>query len=526
MKNLVAIINENTDTMKFADHFKFKNSIKNLLRDFPKPKVLTKAFEEESFTKALMDYEDISGKFVDIVSNAMILYTAQYKEWRENESVPGLPHRVSFFMGAVDDVMCKDKKIADTLADFSKTEPGKEIEAIVKGAVGESDKSDDVLMDLLVAMAVRETINNATSVNEEPKPEEKKPETSSKKPTNSNPIADMLNMIGDKFDSMNKKDLAEKYKDVLLKLVDPNVSADETAELLGNMMKEITSEIVKDVKKSETDSSVESMWEAWLNDDPEVLSGDVVGADGKTIVSDSHKEFEKSNPKTTTEKEPEDKHEIQDGFKSEKGIFTEVMEMLKSLNFNSPDTSIDSALKTLYPFLINGMDELIAGVNGFTSQSTLSQYDDVMRLLPVKHIETINGFEVDKLVKLIVTMVYKPVSGDDENETGCVDAVSAYLAVSAIDMIKNPNDMDKFYKFGRLFVRVIGTPNYMKGAYRKKLCKYMEDIEFLVNGISDSLRKPCRSADAASRFMEEAGNVVIRAYYKGIYRMVRKEAAA
>lgn len=549
MKTLVSIINENENTLKFAKHFNTKNSIKNLLKEFPNPKVMSQVFENKEFTDSLLTYEDVSERFISIVSNSMKLYTGQYTEWRSNGSVPGLPHRVNFFMGIVDDEMCKDAKIADTLADFAKTDDGKEIEKIVIDAVKDSDKkSDDVLMDILVAMAVRETINRALQPEEtkteepkvEPKPEEPKTETTEETKTDDTKVSVekleiIMNNVEKFLSGLDDSKISDGIKNVLLKISDQNVSPDDAIKLINNTLNPIYSEIVK-IAKSDDDSS-----------DPNFIlvdDVDVVDKNGNVISGDSgpstyRKIFTNNkfytNPSKTKRVESANRVEpkLKDtgktttkGTSNAKGFdINEFLNMCKSFDINTPAERIDYIISMIHSQILKNRNQFVSAVNNMVLTNKSS---DNMKLLPLDHAETINGYKITNIMEFINTVVYSKKT-TDEDELKCMNAISIYLTYLAFDAAYYTRSSKVFNKFATLLIKVIGTPNFMEKGVRGKLLKSMTDIEDLVKRVNRYLKKTDTSTKGLDVDIKYAGagatHAVSQMKFKQIYKWVRSYAA-
>ena len=548
MKNLVTVINENKDTMKFTEHFKTKNSIKNLLKGFPNPKVLSQVFDNKEFSDSLLSYEDVSERFISIVSDSMNLYTGQYNEWRSNGSVPGLPHRVNFFMGIVDDVMCKDAKIADTLADFAKTDDGKEIEKIVIDAVKDSDKkSDDVLMDILVSMAVRETINRALQpeevkpeTDEEAKPEETKTETTEEPKVDDVKVSvekleTMMNNIENFFGSLDDSKISDDFKNVLLKISDPNVSPDDAIKLINNTLNPIYSEIVK-IAKSEHETSNPNFI---LVDDVDVIdkNGNVIsdGSSSSTYrkIFTNNKFYTKSAKTKRVESANRVEPKLKDAGKTTKKessntkVFdiNEFLNMCKSFDINTPAERIDYISSMIHSQILKNRNQFVSAVNNMVLTNKSS---DNMKLLPLDHAETINGYKIANIMNFINAIVYNKKT-TDEDEIKCMNAISIYLTYLAFDAAYYTRSSKVFNKFAALFIKVIGTPNFMEKGVREKLLKSMTDIEDLVKRVNRYLKKTDTSTKGLDVDIKYAGagatHAVSQMKFKQIYKWVRSYAA-
>lgn len=149
-------------TSKFAEHFKTKNSIKNLLKKVPNAKTISTLFEDEKYGNEILGYSNLEEQFDTVMKDVFALYTAQVAEWREEGNNRPLPARVDLLKDLLSERMKKapGSDIAASLGDFMKSTTGKEVDKILKDA-GIED-TNGLYLDLLTWVAARTIIIRAT----------------------------------------------------------------------------------------------------------------------------------------------------------------------------------------------------------------------------------------------------------------------------------------------------------------------------------------------------------------------------
>lgn len=407
MRELNKLIN-NPEIVKFAEHFKTKSNVKNILRGYNNPKTLQQIFDDSKYAKELIGYGNLKDNFVVVVSDSMKLYAAQFKQWKESGDTRSLPDRVDFFMGCIDDRLEKEpgKNIASTLGDFSKTVSGKEIEKVITESGNDSEND---MMDILVALGVRMTIIEALDY--------KEPETSEE-------------------NSEEKKETVEI--DVLDK--DGNIISKSSAH--------------------------------------HIPKGNDNGDEKKETKTE-----EPSRSETKEEaKTEEPKRELKNGFDFVDSDFKKLIDRLKGFTINSSNDEIDPVLKSLRPFIINGLGHIGTMLATYTPKNS-GNNSLMMDLLPSDRKETINGIRVNKLVEVLCDIAYIGSSSDsDDNKT--MFAAATYLNYSALDVLLNIDNEEKFYIFGRLLVKVLSCPtSYFKKENRSKIIPMIKDLYMLTKRV-------------------------------------------
>lgn len=155
------IINKNADTVKFAEHFKTKSSIKNLLKKVPNAKDVAVLFENTKYGKEILEYSNLNDQFDIILSDVFGIYTAKVLTWRATGDNRPLSARVELFRDLIINRMKKapGTEIAGSLGDFMKSATGKEIEKILTGAG--INEGEDLYLNIIIMIAARTFINNA-----------------------------------------------------------------------------------------------------------------------------------------------------------------------------------------------------------------------------------------------------------------------------------------------------------------------------------------------------------------------------
>ena len=153
------IINKNNDTVKFAEHFKTKSSIKNLLKKVPNAKDISVLFENAKYGKEILEYSNLNEQFDIVLSDAFNTYTAKVLTWRATGDNRPLSARVELFRDLVVDRMKQAPEIGGTLGDFMKSATGKEINKVLTGAGVKED--EDLYLNIIIMIAARTFINNA-----------------------------------------------------------------------------------------------------------------------------------------------------------------------------------------------------------------------------------------------------------------------------------------------------------------------------------------------------------------------------
>ena len=158
--SLRSVIESNKDCVRFAKHFQKNSSIKNMLRSFDNAKTITVAFDEKYATE-IIGYGKVRESLEVVLIDVFKEYIKKYTNDKLHGNTQGLPDRVEFLIGLIDERMKRDPgtSIVRDLGDYSKTKTGKELERIVKSVGGDNDE----LMDLLLMVAVRCTINDVMS---------------------------------------------------------------------------------------------------------------------------------------------------------------------------------------------------------------------------------------------------------------------------------------------------------------------------------------------------------------------------
>lgn len=156
------MINKDDATSKFAEHFKTKNSIKNLLKKVPNAKTISTLFEDEKYGVEILGYSNLEEQFDIVMKDVFALYTAQVTEWREEGNNRPLPARVDLLKDLLSERMKKapGSEIAASLGDFMKSATGKEVDKILKDAGIEDTNS--LYLDVLTWVAARSIIIRAT----------------------------------------------------------------------------------------------------------------------------------------------------------------------------------------------------------------------------------------------------------------------------------------------------------------------------------------------------------------------------
>lgn len=177
-------INKNADTVKFAEHFKTKSSIKNLLKKVPNAKDVAVLFENTKYGKEILEYSNLNDQFDIILSEVFGIYTAKVLAWRATGDNRPLSARVELFRDLIINRMKKapGTEIAGSLGDFMKSSTGKEIEKVLTGAGIHED--EDLYLNIIIMIAARTFINNAMVDAEEVIVENAGHTTATKKPEN------------------------------------------------------------------------------------------------------------------------------------------------------------------------------------------------------------------------------------------------------------------------------------------------------------------------------------------------------
>lgn len=217
-------INKNADTVKFAEHFKTKSSIKNLLKKVPNAKDVAVLFENTKYGKEILEYSNLNDQFDIILSDVFGIYTAKVLTWRATGDNRPLSARVELFRDLIINRMKKapGTEIAGSLGDFMKSATGKEIEKVLTGAG--INEGEDLYLNIIIMIAVRTFINNAMVEAEEVTVENAGHTTATKKPettTNSDDNKEELLVVEPKLSKEVEKVL-EMVDDM-----DADVSDDE-----------------------------------------------------------------------------------------------------------------------------------------------------------------------------------------------------------------------------------------------------------------------------------------------------------
>ena len=221
-------IKKNQDTVKFAEHFKTKSSIKNLLKKIPEAKKLQHLFENPKYGKEILEYSNISDNFDVILSDVFTAYTAQITVWRETGDNRPLSARVDLFKDLLSDRMKRNPgaEIAASLGDFMKSATGKHIDKVLVEAGIKED--NNLYLNIIILVAARAFINNALVEAEEIEPEvENAGHSSTSKKDAENETTELAIVEGLSQRSEEFLKIAEMFENI-----NPNISNDEIRSMV------------------------------------------------------------------------------------------------------------------------------------------------------------------------------------------------------------------------------------------------------------------------------------------------------
>lgn len=198
----------------------------------------------------------------------------------------------------------------------------------------------------------------------------------------------------------------------------------------------------------------------------------VVDKDGSEVEmqnSARHHEEKKSDKAEQTEQEPSQETEVSNV------KFKMTFEELVGKLVNATDEEIPVIIKSIRPVILNNIDEFKKLINN-SSVTPRGCYQTILDALPGDKVESVNGFNLDKLVRYVSNGV--PLEDYSDEGLRLHFAVTANTFYRTVDWIMNPEDENKFVELvTRVSLMIDKGAGITSASNYNEVMKMVEDTE-------------------------------------------------